>query len=386
MLLNEAPLYPSSAITAIAAETICSRRAVSMNVGRNLGRTLRILYAHLIIARRLAAVLGLLLLAPISAEYLIAYDTSTGNPSALIAGLIFLAPLYGGAGLLIRETARRLRLRWPGIICLAGAFGVIQAGLVDQSLFNRTYRDIPYWEAMTVPTWIPVVGISGYTTLSFVTGHIIWSICAPIAIVDSLEPRLRDWPWLSRPALAVVAGGYLLFSGLILVDHIASEEFLATPAQLVGAALVSGALVVIGLYLGRRFPAPTARPAPSPWLVAGVAAAIAAGLNQLPVTWAGVGLGAAAFTALTAAVAWFGRSPRWTQQHQLALAGAALFIEAASGFLVDPLGDGDLQPKLIHNAMACLLVAGLCGLAAYRVTGELGPSRRSDRETCAPIA
>ena len=135
-------------------------------------------------ARRLAAALGLLVLAP-----MIVYDTSTGNPFALIAGLIFLAPLCGGAALLIRETARRLGLSWPGVICLAGAFGVIQAGLVDQSLFNRSYREIPYWEAMTVPTWIPVVGISGNTPLSFVTGHVIWSICAPIAIVDSLEPR-----------------------------------------------------------------------------------------------------------------------------------------------------------------------------------------------------
>jgi hypothetical protein len=320
------------------------------------------------IARRLAAVLGLVLLAPVSAEYLIAYDTSTGSPFALLAGLIFLAPLYGGAALLIRETARRLGLSWSGVICLAGAFGVIQAGLVDQSLFNRSYRDIPYWEAMTAPTWIPFLGISGYTTISFVTGHVIWSICAPIAVVDCLAPRLRDRPWLSRTALAVAAGCYLLFSGLILADHVASEEFVAAPAQLLGAASVAAALVLIGLYFGRRPHLPIARPAPNPWLVAGVAAAVAAGLNQLPVTWLGVGLSAAALTVLTAAVAWFGRSQRWTQRHQLALAGAALFIQAASGFLVDPLGDGDPQAKLIHNAVACLLVASLCGLAAYRLT------------------
>ena len=47
-------------------------------------------------ARRLAAALGLLVLAP-----MIVYDTEHGNPFALIAGLIFLAPLCGGAALLV---------------------------------------------------------------------------------------------------------------------------------------------------------------------------------------------------------------------------------------------------------------------------------------------
>ena len=38
--------------------------------------------------------------------------------------------------LLIREVARRRGLGWPGILLLAAAFGVVQAGLVDQSMFS----------------------------------------------------------------------------------------------------------------------------------------------------------------------------------------------------------------------------------------------------------
>src|SRR3712207_9430624 len=45
--------------------------------------------------RRLAAVIGILVLAPIGAEYLVGYDTSTGNCSELAANLIVFAPLYG---------------------------------------------------------------------------------------------------------------------------------------------------------------------------------------------------------------------------------------------------------------------------------------------------
>lgn len=63
--------------------------------------------------RRLAPVVGLFFLAPLTAEYLAGYDTSTGNIGELFAGLHFLAPLYGGA-LVIREVARRSGRAWIG--------------------------------------------------------------------------------------------------------------------------------------------------------------------------------------------------------------------------------------------------------------------------------
>ena len=65
-----------------------------------------------------------------------------------------MAPLYGPRPFLIRETARRLDLGWPSILLLAGAFGLIQAGVVDQSMFSQDYRDIPYWDDMSVPTYV----------------------------------------------------------------------------------------------------------------------------------------------------------------------------------------------------------------------------------------
>jgi hypothetical protein len=53
--------------------------------------------------------------------------------------------LYGAAALLIRELARRFGVDWPGIVDLAAAFGIVQAGVVDQSLFSESYRQIEYW-------------------------------------------------------------------------------------------------------------------------------------------------------------------------------------------------------------------------------------------------
>ncbi|MFE9651048.1 hypothetical protein ACFYO0_44565 [Streptomyces sp. NPDC006365] len=44
---------------------------------------------------RWAAVAGLLVPSPISAEYLIGYGESTGRPLELLAGLLILTALYG---------------------------------------------------------------------------------------------------------------------------------------------------------------------------------------------------------------------------------------------------------------------------------------------------
>jgi hypothetical protein len=66
---------------------------------------------HLTVWRRVAPAVGLILLAPLVGEYLL------GNLSIRdIVALLFLAPMYGGGALLIREVARRtgswLATRW----------------------------------------------------------------------------------------------------------------------------------------------------------------------------------------------------------------------------------------------------------------------------------
>ena len=40
----------------------------------------------------------------------------------------------------------RAGLHWTGILALAGAFGVLQAGVVDQSLFATSYLGYDGWD------------------------------------------------------------------------------------------------------------------------------------------------------------------------------------------------------------------------------------------------
>lgn len=80
-------------------------------------------------------VLGVLVAAPWFAE--MSWGAYPFTEIAVI--LLFLAPMYGCAALLIREAARRSGRGWPTMLMLAAAFGVLQAGVVDQSLFNPAY-------------------------------------------------------------------------------------------------------------------------------------------------------------------------------------------------------------------------------------------------------
>ncbi len=84
--------------------------------------------------RRILPALGLFVLAPLVAEFLL------GNlPITALPALVLLAPLYGGGALLIREVARRTGRGWPTMIVLALAYGVLEEGITTMSLFNPAY-------------------------------------------------------------------------------------------------------------------------------------------------------------------------------------------------------------------------------------------------------
>lgn len=313
--------------------------------------------------RRFAPVLGVFFLAPLLAEYLTGYDTSTGNLGALLFGLLFLAPLYGCPALIIREIARRAGRGWPTMILLAVGFGVIQAGLIDHSLFNPSYRDIDDWQDQRIPTSIPALGIGVDPTLDFILGHVIWSFSLPIALVETFVPERRTTPWLGKIGLAVIIVLYLLISALIFRGHVASEQFLPSPEQLIGATAVVGACFVAAFMAGRRPQLSLDRPAPRAWHV-GLLAFVALNLSYLidvgfallnvgvafDASWSDVAVTAVTVTGLAIAVARWSRSTRWGATHRLALAAAALLTHVWLAFLVEPLGEVPLQAKLLHNA------------------------------------
>lgn len=276
---------------------------------------------------------GLLVLAPLVGEYLL------GNLSIrILPALPFLVPMYGGGALLIREVVRRTGFGWPAILLLGAAYGVIEAGLADQSLFNPSFGDHDF-QAVTP---VPALGISAANSMSFVLGHAVWSIGVPIALVEHLTPDRRTTPWLGPVGLAVTVVAYGWGLRIIFSDLYETEGFLATPAQLTGAATVA-ALLVLAAFLTRR---PRARVGavagdagrpPRPWLVAAGGFVVSGVFVARPETWGGVGFGLALLPLAALTVSTLARRPQWTQAHRVALAGGVLLTYAWLGFVLTAL-------------------------------------------------
>lgn len=193
--------------------------------------------------RRLLPALVLLVLAPLVAEVLLGNLPLT-DPGTL-AALPFLALLYGTGAILVREAARRLGRGYPTILWFSLAYGIVEEGLVVQTLFNGAYlgNDLhSYGE-------LPALGMGLPWTLSVLTLHSIWSIAVPVAIVESLFPGRG--PWLKVPGTVLVAVLFVLGAVAFAAGTAYTERFFATPTQLVGAACAALVAVALGVTWGR---------------------------------------------------------------------------------------------------------------------------------------
>jgi hypothetical protein len=323
---------------------------------------------------RWAAVAGLLVLSPVCAEYLVGYNASADKPLELLAGLVILAPLYGTVAVLIREVTRRTCRGWLTILLLSLAFGVIQAGLVDQSLFfSNVDPDSPDWAKAERITIVPGTGVDVAILVSYVGGHVIWSFAAPIAVVESCAPRIATRRWLG-PA-GIVAMVLLWALAAAAVHNDAAAKSTASTAQLIGAALVSIGLIMAAFTVRPPKGPRSAAQAPRWWLVGAATAAVLFANQLLPMNWLGATLNVVALAALGWLALRWSRRQGWSRGHVLAVAGSALLVRAALSFAVEPLGEVNTTMKLVVNAGTLIGVATLLIVAARRI-------RRQESSTC----
>jgi hypothetical protein len=307
---------------------------------------------------RLRLASGLMLLSAICAEDLAAYDDTTGRPGALLFGLVLFGFLYGGPALLVREVVRRTGRGWPAIFLLSAAAGLVQAGLIDQSLFNDSYREIESWETLYGQTRIDALGLSAYATQSFIVGHVIYSFCAPIALVEAMSPKRARTAWLGRRALAVVGVLYLAVAALVLNDTLTNEPTQASIPQLSATVAVVAALV-IAARLTRPAQTVPGRPhrAPRLWVVVAASFVFATLLAIAPETWVGVALSVLVLPAGAFALLRVSRGPDWTLSHAAAAAAGAIISRGVLAFAYYPvIGEVSAARKYTHNVVMLLIV------------------------------
>jgi hypothetical protein len=312
--------------------------------------------------RRLAPVFTLFFLAPLVAEYLLG-----DLPIVLLPAIVAFAPMYGGGALLIREVTRRTGRGWPTMLVLGLAYGVLEEGLLTQSLFNPGYLNLHLLQN----GFIPALGIGATWTVYVVLIHVLWSIATPIALVEAASgPRGRQ-PWLGRRGLVVTTALFLLGCGIFFaVSYGMSKHFLASPAQLISSAVIVAALVFVAFALprGDRPGAHRDGSVPQPSVVFAVAAV--AGVTFMAITSVPVGIGVpvalATLAVMVVLVGHWSAHANWGPWHLFALAAAALLTYAWHSFTFGLDGHGAvLVLNLVSRVVFVVVGLAIAGLT-YR--------------------
>ena len=349
--------------------------------------------------RRLAPVIGLFLLAPFVGEFLLGNLTLE---SAIIG--VILAPMYGGGAVLVRELARRYGGGWPTIALLACAYALIEEGPLDQLLWNESYPGV---DSFRSASYVPALGTSVELIQTVVALHAVWSICVPIALIETFVPDRRTKPWLGRAGLLVVATIFALGAAFVFWGNYSEYHFIgpAIPQLLIGMLIVGLVIAAFGIR-SQRLPALDSR-APSPWLVG------AAALAATSAYWMTSGLRASAWSEWVGIAVWclvagggatmisrWSRQQGWDARHRFALAAGATLTYVWLAFPMPPVDGGSLTVDLVSNVVFGGIAVIVLVAAGYRLfdgprlekqthpqgdnaDGDADPQRRMKPRNCA---
>lgn len=198
--------------------------------------------------RRIPPVLVLFFLAPAIGELL----SGSAPPAEFftVFGLFGLGALYGGGAILARELALRWGKRWPTILTLGLAYGIVEEGLMVKSFFDPNWMDLGLlgvygrWAGVN---WVWAVMLTLY--------HAVVSIAIPILLAELIYRERRDEPWIGRR-------GWIGFSaGLIFIVLLGFFGLTTYRPPLLPYLLAAAA--VVALYrLARRQPVRWGEPQP----------------------------------------------------------------------------------------------------------------------------
>lgn len=319
---------------------------------------------------RLASLLGIALGAPLTAEYLQAYLSSTGDLPAMLAGLLVFAPLYGGAALLIREIAVRTGRGWTGILLLGAAFGVAMPGVIDLAMFGAERPDIAYWSELREPTLIAPLELSAFATLGWVVGHVVLSIGAPLAVQQVLAPSARGRPLLGRWGIVAVVLLWVLAAALVHGDGRQVYGYVPSAGQVGGVLLAVAALVAVamsraGLPVRER---PDGRPVPAAAILAGGVTAKVI-FDVLPPTWTGFAFGVALLLLAAIVLRRLAVRRQWASR-EIGLLGVAAVLGGVLIGFASPVPDGVAVAAKLGQNVVLLLLALLLAAVVIRRAGS----------------
>jgi hypothetical protein len=312
--------------------------------------------------RRAAPAFALFFLSPLVAEFLLGDFTIS-----VIWLLLFLAPMYGGGAVLIREVARRSGRGWPTIVLLGLAYAVLEEGVTTMSLFNPDYYDAHLLDT----GYVHALGIAVPWTIYVLALHTVWSISVPIALIEEGSAR-RTGPWLRTPGLIVAAVLFVVGAVGSTTSTYGQEHYFAAWPKLLTVGVVIVALVVAAFLVPRRSAPAVSTSAPRPWIVFGaliVLGVLFEGAQAIPsdspaVVVLGVAMMVVALAGAVGLVGYWSRAGGWGAWHRFGAAAAGLLTYAWHSFFTTPLvGGSRIVTPISHTFFALAAVALLWAVA-----------------------
>lgn len=202
--------------------------------------------------RRIPPALFLFFLAPAIGELLSgsAPPVEFFNPFMLL----ILPALYGSGAVLARELTLRWDKRWPTILMLGLAYGIIEEGLMIKSFFDPNWVDLGI-----LGTYGRLAGVNWVWSVSLTLYHATVSIAIPILLTELIYADRRDEPWTGRRGvigLSILLAAVVIFGALALAPY--RPPFIP---------YLFAITATVGLYfLARRMPKRFKPPQPAPRL------------------------------------------------------------------------------------------------------------------------
>ncbi|MFI5914103.1 hypothetical protein [Dactylosporangium sp. NPDC051541] len=283
-------------------------------------------------------------------------------PLRLAWTLLIFTPLYGGGALLIRELVRRTGGGYANLLLMGVAYGVVEEGLVLQSLTSpRLYH---------AADWAPrLFGLNTDYTLLNLVYHAVFSITIPVVLVELCFPGHGHAPYLRRGGLITTGLIALTGAALVRLTVVPNEDpgYTMPLAAAVCFAAVALAVTVVALRVHVPGAAPLAPPpAPAVAVVTGAGALLffflvwpfghASGPLFTHGGWSLLPMAAAAalVTTLVYCLRRWSAGPAWGRSHLIAACTGALAAHSVFGLVAQADGAVD---RLFLAAVAVLTVA-----------------------------
>jgi hypothetical protein len=270
---------------------------------------------------RIPPALVLLIIAPVFGE-VVSGSTRINdffNPVTFITELM----LYGCGAVIVRELVFRWKKGWPAILLLGMAYGIFEEGLLVQSFFDPTWKDLG-----VLAVYGRVAGVNWVWAEHLTIFHALISISASIAFVQILFPDRHEDSWVKSRlwwalTWAAFIGVLLLWKILTIYDSGIWQ-------------IIAWVAILLLAFLARTIPSrilqAANQPAPRPrrffwaafigWFVQFII--IYGNANKTPFIVPMLELLAFDTLVLFIILRWNGNGAAWDDRHRLALISGAL--------------------------------------------------------------